>query len=73
MKNTHSKTPVSINYHILERVEQMVSVAPKGTALGLCDLFSAMYSGYFIESRGAVMPAVGASLRVLGSRFQLLT
>ncbi len=41
----------------------MVAVAPKGTALGLCDLISAMFSGYFIESGGAVTPAIDAFLR----------
>jgi len=40
----------------------MVAVVPKGTALGLCDLISALFSGYFIESGGAVMPAVEAFL-----------
>ncbi|MCZ7667073.1 MAG: hypothetical protein M5U34_07555 [Chloroflexi bacterium] len=32
----------------------MFPVVPKGTALGLSDLASAMFSGYFIESSGAV-------------------
>jgi hypothetical protein len=41
----------------------MVTVAPKGTALGLSDLISAMFSGCFIESGGAVTPAVEAFLR----------
>lgn len=63
MQNIHPKTPAQANYHILDLIEQMVAVAPKGTALGLCDLISAMFSGYFIESGGAVMPAVEAFLR----------
>ena len=36
----------------------MVSTLPKGTDLGLCDVMSAMLSGYFIESGGSLMPAV---------------
>lgn len=36
----------------------MVTTLPKGTDLGLCDVISAMYSGYFIESGGGIMPAV---------------
>lgn len=63
MQNIHPKTPAQANYRILDLIEQMVAVAPKGTALGLCDLISAMFSGYFIESGGAVMPAVEAFLR----------
>ena len=63
MKNTPSRTPTQANYRILDLIEQMVAIASKGTALGLCDLISAMFSGYFIESGGAVMPAVEAFLR----------
>jgi hypothetical protein len=63
MQNTLPKTPTQANYRILDLIEQMVAVVPKGTALGLCDLMGAMYSGYFIESRGAVMPAVEGYLR----------
>lgn len=63
MKNIHPKTPTQANYRILDLIEQMVSVVPKGTALGLSDLISAMYSGYFIESGGAVTPAIEAFLR----------
>ena len=63
MRNIHPKTSTQANYRILNLIEQMVTVAPKGTALGLCDLMSAMFSGYFIESGGAVMPAVEAFLR----------
>ena len=63
MPNIHPKTPAQANYRILNLIEQMVAVAPKGTALGLCDLISALFSGYFIESGGAVMPAVEAYLR----------
>jgi hypothetical protein len=63
MTNNHLKTSTQANYLILNLIEQMVAVAPKGTALGLCDLISAMFSGYFIEAGGAVMPAVEAFLR----------
>ena len=63
MKNTDSKTPTQANYRILDLIEQIVTVASQGTALGLCDLVSALFSGYFIESGGAVMPAVEAFLR----------
>jgi len=63
MQNINQKPPTQANYRILELIEQMVTVAPKGTALGLCDLISAMFSGYFIESGGAVMPAVETYLR----------
>lgn len=63
MKNILSKTPTQANYRILDLIEQMVAVAPKGTALGLCDLVSAMFSGYFIESGGAITPAIEAFLR----------
>lgn len=62
MQNIHPKTPTRANYRILDLIEQMVTVAPKGTALGLCDLISAMFSGYFIESGGAVTPAIEAYL-----------
>ncbi len=63
MKNTDSKTPTQANYRVLDLIEQMVAIAPKGTALGLCDLISAMLSDYFIDSGGAVMPAVEGYLR----------
>ena len=62
MTNKNPKTSTQANYRILDLIEQIVSVAGKGTDLGLCDLLSAMYSGYFIESGGAVMPAVEAFL-----------
>lgn len=62
MKNIYSKTSTQANYRILALIEQMVTVAPKGTALGLSDVISAMFSGYFIESGGAVTPAVEAFL-----------
>ncbi|MCP5013284.1 MAG: hypothetical protein GY942_25165 [Aestuariibacter sp.] len=58
MKTTQPNTPTPADYRILALIEQMVAVVPKGTALGLCDLISAMLSGYFIESGGAVMPAL---------------
>jgi hypothetical protein len=62
MKNILSKTPTQANYRILDLIEQMVAVAPKGTALGLSDIVSAMFSGYFIASGGAVTPAIEAFL-----------
>lgn len=63
MKNIYPTTPTQANYRILNLIEQMVTVAPKGTALGLSDVMSAMFSGYFIESGGAVTPAIEAFLR----------
>ena len=63
MKTTQANTPTQVAERILSLIEQMLEVVPKGTALGLCDLISAMCSGYFIESGGAVMPAVEAFLR----------
>jgi len=63
MKITQPNTPTQAEVRILSLIEQMMDVVPKGTALGLCDLISAMLSGYFIESGGAVMPAVEAFLR----------
>jgi len=63
MKTTNPSTPTQVNYRILELIEQLVSVVSKGTALGLSDLASAMFSGYFIESGGAVTPAIEAYLR----------
>ncbi len=63
MKNISPKTPTQANYRILDLIEQMMTIVPKGTALGLCDLISAMFSGYFIESGGAVTPAIEAYLR----------
>ena len=62
MKTTNPSTPTQVNYRILELIEQLVSVVSKGTALGLSDLASAMFSGYFIESGGAVTPAIEAFL-----------
>jgi hypothetical protein len=63
MRITQPTTPTQAEERILSLIEQMMGVVPKGTALGLCDLISAMLSGYFIESGGAVMPAVEAFLR----------
>ena len=62
MKTTNPLTPTQANYRILKLIEQLVSVVSKGTALGLSDLASAMFSGYFIESGGAVTPAIEAFL-----------
>lgn len=44
MQNKQPKPPVEANYRILTLIEQMVSVLPQGTALGLCDIISAMFS-----------------------------
>ena len=63
MKTTQANRPSQVENRIVSLIEQMMDVVPKGTALGLCDLISAMFSGYFIESGGAVMPAVEAFLR----------
>ena len=62
MKITNRTTSTQADYRILELIEQLVSVVSKGTALGLTDLASAMFSGYFIESGGAVTPAIEAFL-----------
>jgi hypothetical protein len=63
MKITQANTPTQVEDRILSLIEEVMEVVPLGTALGLCDLISAMFSGYFIESGGAVMPAVEAFLR----------
>ncbi len=63
MKTAPSNTPAQAETRILSLLEQVLAVVPKGTALGLCDLISAMLSGHFIASGGAVMPAVEAFLR----------
>ena len=56
MKITRPDPPALAEDRILSLIEQMMDVVPKGTALGLCDLISAMPGGYFIESGRAVMP-----------------
>lgn len=63
MQNIQQKTPTQANYRMLTLIEQVVATAAKGTALGLSDVVSAMFSGHFIESRGAVTPAIEAFLR----------
>ncbi len=63
MKTTPSNPLTKAETRILSLIEQVLAGVPKGTALGLCDLISAMLSGYFIEAGGAVMPAVEAFLR----------
>ena len=63
MQNRNPKTPTPANCRILDLIEQMVTVAPKGTALGLSDFVAAMFSGHFIESGGAVTPAIESYLR----------
>jgi hypothetical protein len=54
----NTNTLTAINYQVQQAIEQMVSTLPKGTDLGLCDVISAMFSGYFVESGGGIMPAV---------------
>ena len=56
--NTNTNTPTAIHYQVQQAIEQMVATLPKGTDLGICDVISAMYSGYFVESGGGIMPAV---------------
>jgi hypothetical protein len=63
VNKTNTNTPTAINYQVQQAIEQMVSTLPKGTDLGLCDVISAMYSGYFVESGGGIMPAVEQYLR----------
>lgn len=63
MKTIQANTPSQVAARILGLIEYILEVVPKGTALGLCDLISALFSGYFIASGGAVMPAVVAFLR----------
>ena len=58
MKKTNTNTPTAVNYRVQQAIEQMVTTLPKGTDLGICDAISAMYSGYFVESGGGIMPAV---------------
>ncbi len=58
MKTTNLNTPTAINYQVQQAIEQMVSTLPKGTDLGICDVISAMFSGYFVESGGGITPAV---------------
>lgn len=58
MQKTKQNTPTPINYQVQQAIEQVVATLPKGTDLGLCDVISAMWSGYFIETGGAMMPAV---------------
>ena len=63
MKKTNDNIPTGINYQVQQAIEQMVATLPKGTDLGLCDVISAMFSGYFVESGGGIMPAVEHYLR----------
>lgn len=63
MLNLQTESPTKADCRILVLIEQMMEVLPQGTDLALCDLVSAMLSGYFIETGGAVMPAVEAFLR----------
>ncbi|MBK8900261.1 MAG: hypothetical protein IPM53_03690 [Anaerolineaceae bacterium] len=63
MNKIKPDTPTIINYQVQQAIEQMVTSLPKGTALGLCGVVSALFSGYFIESGGGTMPAVDHYLR----------
>ena len=63
MKTTNINTPTAVNYQVQQAIEQIVATVPKGTDLGLCDVISAMFSGYFVESGGGIMPAVDQYLR----------
>lgn len=63
MQTTEAIPCSQVGDRIVSLIEEILYVVPKGTALGLCDLISAMFSGYFIETGGAVMPAVEAYLR----------
>ena len=63
MKTTNPNPPTAVNYQVQQAIEQMVSTLPKGTDLGICDVISAMYSGYFVESGGGIIPAVDQYLR----------
>lgn len=67
VNKTKTNTPIRINYQVQAAIEQMVTTLPKGTDLGLCDVISAMYSGYFMESGGGIMPAVEQYLRAFVS------
>ena len=58
MKKQSTQAPAGINYQVQQVIEQMVSPLYKGTDLGMVDVMSAMLSGYFIESGGAITPAV---------------
>jgi len=58
VNKTKTNTPTAINYQVQQAIEQMLLTVPKGTDLGLCDVISAMFSGYFVESGGGIMPAV---------------
>jgi len=62
VNNKQSGTHTQANCRILSAIEQIVSVAPKGTALGLCDLGSALVSGHFLAHHGGVMPGVASFL-----------
>lgn len=63
VKTISTNTPATVNYQVQQAIEQMVSTLPKGTDLGMCDVVSAMFSGYFVESGGGVMLAVDQYLR----------
>lgn len=58
MNKNITNIPITLNYQVQQAIEQMVSTLPKGTDLGLCDVISAMFSGYFVESGGGIRPAV---------------
>ena len=57
LKSTLFCGPVfGVHYNqVQQAIEQMVANLPKGTDLGLCDVISAMFSGYFVESGGSIV------------------
>lgn len=63
MNNLTQKTPMPVDYRVLASIEQMVATLPKGTDLAICDLMSALLSGYFVESRGSIVAAVDGFLQ----------
>lgn len=67
MNTMNTNTSININYQVQAAIKQMVTTLPKGTNLGMSDVISAMYSGYFVESGGSIMPAVEQYLRALVS------
>jgi hypothetical protein len=58
VKTNNPNTPIPIHYQVQQAIEQMVNSLPKGTDLGMCDVISALFSGYFVESGGGIMPAL---------------
>lgn len=63
MKTNNPNAPIPVHYRVQQAIEQMVNSLPKGTDLGICDVISAMFSGYFVESGGGITPALEHYLR----------